>query len=125
MQSVDVQPSASVYAPEVGESVREDIRAIATELDLDLGFAAGRRQTDLFFVRVTGGKFCALQIPSYILDHRPEVDVELLSSRFEGAQYQVTLVVTRKLSEQPALPLERRAKLRRRKKGSRVSLPVR
>ena len=115
MQSVDIQPSASGYVLDVAESVREDIRAIATELDLAVSFAAGRRQTDLFFVRVAGGKFCALQIPSYLLDHRPEVDVELLSSRFEGAQYQVTLVVTRKLSQQPALPLERRAKLKRRK----------
>ncbi len=110
---------------DVDESVREDIRAIATELDLAVGFAAGRRKTDLFFVKVTGDKFCALQIPSYILDHRPEVDVELLSSRFEGAQYQVTLVVTQKLSEQPALPLERRAKLRRHKGVSKASKALR
>ena len=120
MQSTE-QSTERTAAPPVAlhESVLEDIRAIAAELDLAVGFATGRRKTDLFFVKVTGDKFRALQIPSYILDHRPEVDVELLSSRFESADYQVTLVVTQKLSEQPALPLERRAKLKRRK-GSKA-----
>ena len=122
MQSAVAPRNVHGYEVDISESVREDIRAIATELDLTVGFAAGRRETDLFFVKVTGDKFRALQIPSYILDHRPEVDVELLVSRFETTDYQVTLVVTRKLSEQPALPLERRAKLKRHKRSKALRL---
>lgn len=72
---------------ELIENVREDVRTIATELDLRVQFAAGRRESDLLFVKVIGEKLRALEVPSYLLDHCPEISLEILTSELRNTSY--------------------------------------
>ena len=88
---------------------------------LEVETLAGKRQTDLALLVIRGEKKAAMALPIYLQDHLPHADIELIASQVQGTSYKLTLVVTRKLREQPRQNIERRAKLRNFAK--RVSSP--
>ena len=100
----------------------EDVVSDARKrFDLEVEMLAGKRETDLALLITKGEKKNAMALPIHLQDYLPYADIELIASQVQGANYKLTLVVTRKLREQPSQEMERRAKLRNFTK--RVSSP--
>ena len=100
------------------EDVVSDARR---RLGLEVEMLAGKRETDLALLITKGEKKDAMALPIHLQDYLPYADIELIASQAQGTSYKITLVVTRKLREQPSQEMERRAKLRNFSK--RVSSP--
>ena len=79
---------------------------------LEVEILAGKRETDVALLITKGEKKDAMALPIHLQDYLPHADIELIASQVQGATYKLTLVVTRKLREQPRQEMERRAKLR-------------
>ena len=94
------------------EAIRKAIQDTADELNLDVAFSLGRRQTDILVMHLKGKRKRTLALPTYILDIFPDVDIEFIRSGSNGSEHTLTAVVTQKLSEQSVEVQERRAKLR-------------
>ena len=94
------------------EAIRKAVQDTADELNLDVVFSLGRRQTDILVMHLKGKRKRTLALPTYILDMFPDVDIEFIRSGSNGSDHTLTAVVTLKLSEQSVEAQERRAKLR-------------
>ena len=91
----------------------EDVVSDARKrFDLEVEMLAGKRETDLALLITKGDKKNAMALPIHLQDYLPYADIELIASQVQGSHYKLTLVVTRKLREQPSQEMERRAKLR-------------
>ncbi len=96
----------------VRETIRKTVQDTADELNLDVIFSLGRRQTDIIVMHLKGKRKRVLALPTYILDIFPDVDIEFIRSASTGSEHTLTAVVTQKLTEQSVEAQERRAKLR-------------
>ena len=98
------------------EPLRESIRKVAQEtaedLNIDVCFSLGRRETDILVIHLRGKRKRVLALLPYLLDTFPDVDVELIRSASAGDEHTLTAVATQKLADQQMSVLERRAKLR-------------
>lgn len=94
---------------------RRAIERVIARLQLKAELAPGRRRSDIALVALRGEKAKVLAFPLELLDEVPEIDVELMS--LASSPYglaALSLMVTETLERQPMMPLERRAKLKRR-----------
>ena len=94
------------------ESIRKAVQEIADELNLNVAFSLGRRETDIVVIHLKGKRKRTLALPTYVLDIFPDVDIEFIRSASTGSEHTLTVVVTQKLMDQPIEVQERRAKLR-------------
>lgn len=100
--------SRSELVAQVEDVVSDAVR----RFDLEIEMLSGKRKTDLALLIARGEKRKAMALPIHLQDYLPYADIELIASQVQGAGYKLTLVVTRKLREQPRQDVERRAKLR-------------
>ncbi len=112
---------ASMSHNELVAQVEDVVSDARKRLGVEVEILAGKRETDLALLITRGEKKDAMALPVHLQDYLPYADIELIASQVQGADYKLTLVVTRKLREQPSQEMERRAKLRNFSK--RVSLP--
>lgn len=110
-------PSHSELVAQVEDVVSDARKRLGVEVEM----LAGKRETDLALLIAKGEKKDVVALPVHLQDYLPYADIELIASQVQGPHYKLTLVVTRKLREQPSQEMERRAKLRNFSK--RVSSP--
>jgi hypothetical protein len=94
---------------------RQAVERVVEQLGLKGEFAPGRRRSDIVLVSVRGEKAKVLSAPLKLLDEVNGIDIELLSlASSPHGLAALSLIVTEALERQPLMPLERRAKLKRR-----------
>ena len=106
----DQKKTVSETKDERQTHVREVVAEVAVE-SVEVSFSPGRRATDLVGVILTGQKEAVLTVPLDILERLPKEDVEVISSKGEGAEYTLELVITERLEAQDINTPERRSKL--------------
>ena len=102
----------AVSRHELIAQVEDAVSDARKRLGLEVEMLSGKRETDLALLITKGEKKDAMALPIHLQDYLPYADIELIASQVQGADYKRTLVVTRKLREQPSQEMERRAKLR-------------
>lgn len=92
-------------------AIERKVEELASDLELSVQFSQGRRATDIMIVEVGGRLDQTLAFYTRITDEYPHYDLELFNSG-SGDAFGRKAAITRKLSEQPRRPNERRARLK-------------
>ena len=103
---------ASLDPRELIAQVEDVVSDARKRFGLEVEVLEGKRETDVALLITKGEKKDAMALPIHLQDYLPHADIELIASQVQGENYRLTLVVTRKLREQPRQEMERRAKLR-------------